>query len=66
MTVDTLGLVLRVLVTATSVGESEAGKQVLKQIHFYGQKGFSLDDYSQGENGEGDYQGAFIAQELWS
>ena len=29
MTVDTLGLVLRVLVTAANVGEREGGKQVL-------------------------------------
>jgi transposase len=32
MTVDTLGLVLRVLVTAASLGEREGGKQVLKQV----------------------------------
>ncbi len=32
MTVDTLGLVLRVLVTAASVGEREGGKQVLKRV----------------------------------
>ncbi len=32
MTVDTLGLVLRVLVTAASVGERDGGKQVLKQV----------------------------------
>lgn len=32
VTVDTLGLVLRVLVTAASVGEREGGKQVLKQV----------------------------------
>jgi transposase len=32
MTVDTLGLVLRVLVTAASVGEREGGKQVLKKV----------------------------------
>ena len=32
LTVDTLGLVLRVLVTAASVGEREGGKQVLKQV----------------------------------
>lgn len=31
-TVDTLGLVLRVFVTAASVGEREGGKQVLKQV----------------------------------
>jgi len=38
MTVDTLGLVLRVLVTAASVGEREGGKQVLKQVHQMGNK----------------------------
>lgn len=32
MTVDTLGLILRVLVTAASVGEREGGKQVLKRV----------------------------------
>ncbi len=32
LTVDTLGLVLRVLVTAASVTEREGGKQVLKQV----------------------------------
>ncbi len=32
MTVDTLGLVLRVLVTAANVGEREAGKQVLRRV----------------------------------
>ncbi|MFM2060499.1 MAG: hypothetical protein RLZZ507_169 [Cyanobacteriota bacterium] len=32
MTVDTLGLVLRVLVTAANVGEREGGKQVLKRV----------------------------------
>lgn len=32
MTVDTLGLVLRVLVTAADVGEREGGKQVLKRV----------------------------------
>lgn len=32
MTVDTLGLILRVLVTAASVPEREGGKQVLKQV----------------------------------
>lgn len=32
MTVDTLGLVLRVLVTAASMGEREGGKQVLKKV----------------------------------
>lgn len=32
MTGDTLGLVLRVLVTAANVGEREGGKQVLKRV----------------------------------
>lgn len=32
LTVDTLGLVLRVLVTAASVGEREGGKQVLQRV----------------------------------
>ena len=32
MTVDTLGLVLRVLVTAANVGERSGGKQVLKRV----------------------------------
>ncbi len=32
ISVDTLGLVLRVLVTAASVGEREGGKQVLKKV----------------------------------
>ena len=32
LTVDTLGLVLRVLVTAASVGERAGGKRVLKQV----------------------------------
>jgi transposase len=32
MTVDTLGLVLRVLVTAANVGERSGGKQVLQQV----------------------------------
>jgi len=38
MTVDTLGLVLRVLVTAASVGEREGGKQVLKKVKQMGKK----------------------------
>ncbi len=38
MTVDTLGLVLRVWVTAASVGEREGGKQVLKQVKQMGQQ----------------------------
>ena len=33
LSVDTLGLVLRVLVTAASVGEREGGKQVLKRVN---------------------------------
>ena len=32
ITVDTLGLVLRVLVTAANVGERCGGKQVLKRV----------------------------------
>lgn len=36
LTVDTLGLVLRVLVTAASVGEREGGKQVLKRVKCMG------------------------------
>ena len=40
MTVDTLGLVLRVLVTAASVPEREGGKHVLKQVKQMG-KGVS-------------------------
>ena len=40
MTVDTLGLVLRVLVRAASVGEREGGKQVLKRVKRMG-KGVS-------------------------
>jgi transposase len=32
LTVDTLGLVLRVLITAASVGEREGGKQVLLRV----------------------------------
>jgi transposase len=42
MTVDTLGLVLRVLVTAASVGEREGGKQVLKKVKQMGQAGSRL------------------------
>lgn len=36
MTVDTLGLVLRVLVTAADVGEREGGKRVLKRVKHMG------------------------------
>jgi len=36
LTVDTLGLVLRVLVTAANVTEREGGKQVLKRVHQMG------------------------------
>ncbi|NHC33338.1 IS5 family transposase, partial [Scytonema millei] len=38
MSVDTLGLVLRVLVTAASVGEREGGKQVLQKVKQMGKK----------------------------
>jgi len=37
MTVDTLGLVLRVLVTSASVGEREGGKQALKTVKSMGE-----------------------------
>ncbi len=37
MTVDTLGLVLRVLVTAASVPEREGGKRVLQKVHQMGE-----------------------------
>lgn len=37
LTVDTLGLVLRVLVTAASVPEPEGGKQVLAKVHCMGE-----------------------------
>jgi transposase len=37
ISVDTLGLVLRVLVTAASVGEREGGKQVLQRVKQMGQ-----------------------------
>lgn len=37
ISVDTLGLVLRVLVTAASVGEREGGKQVLSRVKQMGQ-----------------------------
>ena len=37
MTVDTLGLVLRVLVTAADVGERQGGKRVLKRVKQLGQ-----------------------------
>jgi transposase len=37
LTVDTLGLVLRVLVTAASVGERAGGQRVLKQVKRMGQ-----------------------------
>jgi transposase len=42
MTVDTLGLVLRVWVTAASVPEREGAKQVLKQVKQMGQRGSRL------------------------
>lgn len=41
-TVDTLGLVLRVFVTAASVGEREGGKRVLKRVKQMGQAGSRL------------------------
>jgi len=37
LTVDTLGLVLRVLVTAANVGERQGGKRVLKRVKQMGQ-----------------------------
>ena len=40
--VDTLGLVLRVVVTAASVGEREGGKQVLKRVKEMGESVFRL------------------------
>jgi putative transposase len=40
LTVDTLGLVLRVFVTAANVGEREGGKRVLKRVKQMG-KGVS-------------------------
>lgn len=42
MTVDTLGLVLRVLVTSANVGEREGGKQVLKRVKQSQQQGSRL------------------------
>ena len=42
MTVDTLGCVLRVLVTATNVPEREGGKQVLQQVKQSGKAGTRL------------------------
>ena len=38
ITVDTLGLILRVLVTAANVPEREGGKQVLKKVKHMNQK----------------------------
>ena len=38
LTVDTLGLVLRVLVTAPSVGERAGGKRVIKQVKQMGMR----------------------------
>jgi putative transposase len=37
VSVDTLGLVLRVFVTAASIGERQGGKQVLKRVKQMGQ-----------------------------
>ncbi len=45
MTVDTLGLVLRVLVTAANVGEREGGKQVRASGQTVQSKGISFDYY---------------------
>lgn len=42
ITVDTLGLVLRVVVSAGSVGEREGGKRVLKRVKQMGQAGSRL------------------------
>lgn len=42
LTVDTLGLVLRVVVTAASMGEREGGKQVLKRVKQMGKPAFRL------------------------
>lgn len=36
LSVDTLGLVLRVFVTAASIGEREGGKQLLKRVNQMG------------------------------
>jgi len=44
VTVDTLGLVLRVWVTAASVGEREGGKQVLKKVKQMGKTVTRLHD----------------------
>jgi transposase len=38
LSVDMLGLVLRVLVTAASVPERQGGKKVLQQVHYMGHK----------------------------
>jgi hypothetical protein len=40
MAVDTLGLMLRVLVTAASVPERDGGKQVLNKVRQTGKSGF--------------------------
>ncbi len=42
ITVDTLGLVLKVWVTAASVGERQGGKHVLKQVKQMGKQVFRL------------------------
>ena len=39
LTVDTLGLVLRVLVTSANVGERAGGQRVLKRVKAMGQQG---------------------------
>jgi len=45
LSVDTLGLVLRVFVTAANVGEREGGKRVLKRVN---QMGSSLSAHDLG------------------
>ena len=45
LTVATLGLVLRVLVTAANVGEREGGKRVLKRVKRDGPSGVSFDHH---------------------
>jgi len=45
MTVDTLGLVLRVLITAASVPERSGGEQVQRARQTNGRQGFSLNDH---------------------
>jgi len=44
LSVDTLGLVLRVFVTAANVGEREGGKRVLKRVNQMGKAVSSAHD----------------------